>query len=149
VGQMLKCQWWQCRGLVCAICYTCATYTLKSGYSSCHICYLISGTSLYKNTTETSDKDMLQSAKWKVEHRNKLKTELAIFNKFSKHAYKAAIWSINVYINVSSVHNSIYYITSIRQTVQCSWNSNCTNSWTDNFLSSSNVHPGSGTHPAA
>jgi hypothetical protein len=40
-------------------CYTCAMYTLKSGYSSCHICYLISGTSLYKNTAETSDKDML------------------------------------------------------------------------------------------
>jgi hypothetical protein len=30
VGQMIKWQWWLHQGLMCTICYPCATYTLKS-----------------------------------------------------------------------------------------------------------------------
>jgi hypothetical protein len=62
-ASLSQCQWRQCRSLVCTICYTCAMYTMISWYSSWQVCYLISGISLCKNTTETSDKDKLQTAK--------------------------------------------------------------------------------------
>ena len=75
-----------------------------------------------------------------------LQTEQARFNKFSKHVHKAAIWSIDVHSNIRSVHNSLRF--SCHQADRIMQLEQQLHSELNNFLSSSNVQPGSGAHPA-